>query len=215
MFIDSFENSLQHPDCGYALQINHAKRNPPLSKLTLNHTNKTAGWIMSHSNAIFQCFSRVISKILVALFIVAAVSFGLFTPKVLASDYQLRCQCTQYVYRQRPDLPKGMGDAKDWLKSARYFRLPYNQVPQIGDVAVILNGEFGFSKGNGHVAIVIGVNAAHDRFDIAGWNGLKSNCLLEINTNLPVTPNTVFIHRHDPFSSPMQIQPFTNMPAER
>lgn len=105
------------------------------------------------------------------------------------------CQCTDYVYSQRPDIPTGMGHARDWLYSARIYRLPYDQVPQVGDVAVILNGEFGFSTEFGHVAMVIDVNEERNAFDIAGWNGFLNDCRLQVFLDLPVTHNTFFIHR--------------------
>jgi hypothetical protein len=105
------------------------------------------------------------------------------------------CQCTDYVYRQRKDIPPAMGHARDWVKSASIFGLPYDYVPQPGDAAVILNGEHGFNSEYGHVAIVIGVNREHTRFDIAGYDGTVGNCLIDIYTDLPVTSNTVFIHR--------------------
>lgn len=111
---------------------------------------------------------------------------------------QAACQCTDYVYRQRDDISPPMGDAKDWIHSARSRGLPYDSRPQVGDAAVILNGEFGFSAGFGHVAVVIGVNRDHTRFDIAGWNGFKDDCRVEIYTGLPVTENTFFIHRSTP-----------------
>ncbi|HKZ54591.1 MAG TPA: CHAP domain-containing protein [Anaerolineales bacterium] len=105
------------------------------------------------------------------------------------------CQCTDYVYSRRADLPQSMGMAKNWLASARVLRLPYDQVPQVGDVVVFLQGEYGFSAEYGHVAIVIWVNESRDRFDIAGWDGLKADCVLEIYHSLAVTDNTFFIHR--------------------
>jgi hypothetical protein len=108
------------------------------------------------------------------------------------------CQCTDYVYRERADIPLGMGHAKDWLRSARYHRLPYDKIPQVGDVAVILNGEFGFSEEYGHVAIVIQVSQDRQRFGIEGWDGLKDDCHLERHLHLPVTANTFFIHRREP-----------------
>jgi surface antigen len=88
-----------------------------------------------------------------------------------------------------------MGHAKDWLTSARVHRLPYDQVPQLGDVAVFINGEAGFSQLYGHVAMVIGVNEERDQFSTAGWDGFKADCQLEVHRDLPVTANTFFIHR--------------------
>ena len=105
------------------------------------------------------------------------------------------CQCTDYVYSHRPDIPAGMGHAKDWLYSARVYRLPYDQVPQVGDVAVIINGEFGFNAEFGHVAMVTDVNEERNAFSIAGWNGFLNDCRLQVFLDLPVTNNTFFIHR--------------------
>jgi surface antigen len=121
--------------------------------------------------------------------------------RVLAENRVGSCQCTDYVYSQRPDIPAGMGHARDWLYSARVHRLPYDQVPQVGDVAVILNGEFGFNAQFGHVAMVIEVNDSRTSFSIAGWDGLKNNCLIEVFNDLPVTRNTYFIHRTIEFES--------------
>ncbi|MBN1265986.1 MAG: CHAP domain-containing protein [Anaerolineales bacterium] len=108
------------------------------------------------------------------------------------------CQCTDYVYRQRADIPGEMGNANQWVLSASFLGLPFDHTPQPGDIAVILNGEHGFNAEYGHVAIVIGINRAHTRFDIAGYDGLKGDCMVEIYTGLPVTTNTVFIHRKSP-----------------
>jgi hypothetical protein len=128
------------------------------------------------------------------LLFLLALSFSL--PGRVQADIRVNgCQCTDYVYSQRPDIPEGMGHARDWLYSARVNRLAYDQIPQVGDVAVILNGDFGFSAEFGHVAIVIEVNGDRDRFSIEGWDGLKNDCVLQIFQDLPVTSNTFFIHR--------------------
>jgi surface antigen len=120
----------------------------------------------------------------------------LFIPvRALAENRVDSCQCTDYVYSQRQDIPTGMGHAKDWLYSARVHRLPYDQVPQVGDVAVILHGEFGFSAQFGHVAMVTDVNEDRTTFSIAGWDGFKNDCRLQVFYNLPVTNNTYFIHQ--------------------
>jgi len=105
------------------------------------------------------------------------------------------CQCTDYVYRQRQDLPGPMGHARDWILSASSYGLPYDHTPQVGDVAVILNGEHGFNSEYGHVAVVIGVNREHTLFDIAGYDGTRNNCMVEVYTRLPVSSSTTFIHR--------------------
>lgn len=107
------------------------------------------------------------------------------------------CQCTDFIYSQRPDIPTLMGHAKDWLYSARVHRIPYDQVPQVGDVAVFLRGAFGFSAVYGHVALVVDVNEALDHFSIVGWNGFKADCKLEIYLDFPVTYNTYFIHHKE------------------
>ncbi|NIM95518.1 MAG: CHAP domain-containing protein [Anaerolineales bacterium] len=121
---------------------------------------------------------------------------SLLVQEVASADPRVDgCQCTDFVYSQRTDIPDGMGHARSWLASARYFRLPYDRIPQLGDVVVILNGQFGFSSFYGHVAIVIGVNETRDRFSIAGWDGMKNDCNLEIHLDFPVTTNTFFIHR--------------------
>lgn len=107
------------------------------------------------------------------------------------------CQCTDYVYSQRLDIEEGMGQARAWLASARARRLPYDQVPQVGDIAVFLNGVYGFSAEYGHVAIVTEVNEDRTRFNIAGWDGLKADCALETYPDLLVNSNTYFIHYKD------------------
>ncbi len=109
------------------------------------------------------------------------------------------CQCTDFVYSQRPDIPRGMGDAKDWLYSARLHRLPFDQIPQVGDVAVILNGAFGFSAQYGHVALVIRANADRTHFTNAGWNGLRGDCRQAIYRNAPVHQG----HRFHPPQRPV------------
>jgi len=128
--------------------------------------------------------------------LLTALLMGLFLFPAEA-DAQARidgCQCTDFVYGVRLDIPTGMGHARDWLYSARVHRFPYDRIPQIGDVVVILNGAFGFSAFYGHVAIVIEVSENRDRFSLAGWNGFMSNCEVEIMSDLPVTYNTYFIH---------------------
>jgi len=124
------------------------------------------------------------------------LSFILLLPGEVEADPRVDgCQCTDFVYSQRPDIPLGMGHAKSWLYSARVHKLPYDQVPQVGDVAVILNGEFGFSAQFGHVAMVTNVSEERDSFGIAGWDGFKNDCQLQVFQDLPVTYNTYFIHR--------------------
>lgn len=131
--------------------------------------------------------------ILVLLF--AAI---LFSPEPASAEYPLNgCQCTDFVYQMRSDIPPGMGHARDWLYSARVHRFAYDRVPQVGDVAVILNGQFGFSWYFGHVAIVVDVDESREHFSFAGWDGYKANCQVEVYTDFPVTYNTYFIHRKD------------------
>jgi hypothetical protein len=131
-----------------------------------------------------------------ALLLIAAIF--IFPASSEANGPMAGCQCTDFVYGQRPDIPNSMGRAKDFLYSSRIHRFPYDQVPQVGDVAVFLRGEFGFSALYGHVALVIDVNEAMDRFSIVGWDGLKADCKLEISLDLPVTYNTYFIHHKEP-----------------
>jgi surface antigen len=131
-----------------------------------------------------------------AVLVITLVGSLLLAPAVVLAENRVdSCQCTDYVYNQRPDIPTGMGHAKDWLYSARVYRLPYDQVPQVGDVAVILQGEFGFNAQFGHVAMVIEVNESRTTFSIAGWDGFKNDCRVEIFQDLPVTQNTYFIHQ--------------------
>jgi surface antigen len=137
---------------------------------------------------------RLISRC-AALLLLIIITLLLLPIGVFAEDRVDGCQCTDYVYSQRPDIPTGMGHAKDWLYSSRIYRLPYDQVPQVGDVAVILQGDFGFNAEFGHVAMVIEVNESRSEFSIAGWDGLKNDCQLNIFHNLPVTNNTYFIHQ--------------------
>lgn len=124
--------------------------------------------------------------------------FFLLPQRTEANAPMAGCQCTDFVYNQRPDIPKTMGRAKDFLYSSRIHRFPYDQVPQVGDVAVFLRGEFGFSARLGHVALVVDVNESMDRFSIVGWDGLKADCKLQIFIDLPVTANTFFIHHKEP-----------------
>jgi surface antigen len=147
---------------------------------------------------------RANRRYVASLFLIIGVLF-LFPTSVMAENRIRSCQCTDYVYSQRPDIPTSMGHAKDWLYSARVNRMPYDQVPQVGDIAVFLNGEFGFSAEFGHVAMVTEVNEDRSNFSIAGWNGFKNDCQIEVFHNLPVTRNTYFIHRiilNDPSSAP-------------
>jgi sporulation protein YlmC with PRC-barrel domain len=131
-----------------------------------------------------------------AISILMIIGSLLFIPaRAMAENRVDSCQCTDYVYSQRQDIPTGMGHAKDWLYSARVYRIPYDQVPQVGDVVVILHGEFGFSTQFGHVAMVTEVNEDRTAFSIAGWDGFKNDCRLQVFHNLPVTNNTYFIHQ--------------------
>jgi surface antigen len=141
------------------------------------------------------------------------IMLGLLFPpplKAIAESRVYSCQCTDYVYSQRPDIPIGMGHAKDWLYSARVYRLPYDQVPQVGDVAVFLHGEFGFNTEFGHVAMVTEVNESRTTFSIAGWDGLKNDCRLQVFHNFPVTNNTYFIHQT--IKSDSSTVPYTEWP---
>jgi hypothetical protein len=135
---------------------------------------------------------------IIALTVALISLLFLFPRSTEANAPMAGCQCTDFVYSQRPDIPKTMGRAKDFLYSSRINRFPYDQVPQVGDVAVILRGEFGFSARLGHVALVVDVNEAMDHFSIVGWDGLKADCKLQIFVDLPVTSNTYFIHHKEP-----------------
>jgi hypothetical protein len=132
-----------------------------------------------------------------SLIFTLVVALLIFRSNVEANAPMAGCQCTDFVYSQRPDIPNTMGRAKDFLYSSRIHRFPYDQVPQVGDVAVFLRGEFGFSAIYGHVALVIDVNESMDRFSIVGWDGLKADCKLELFLDLPVTYNTYFIHQKE------------------
>lgn len=138
---------------------------------------------------------RIVRNCALALTLVVALL--IFHSNVEANAPMAGCQCTDFVYSQRPDIPNTMGRAKDFLYSSRIHRFPYDQVPQVGDVAVFLRGEFGFSAIYGHVALVIDVNESMDRFSIVGWDGLKADCKLELFLDLPVTYNTYFIHQKE------------------
>ena len=81
---------------------------------------------------------------------------------------------------------------------------------------MILNGAFGFSWYYGHVAIVIDVSENRDRFSLAGWNGFKGNCEVEIVSDLPVTYNTYFIHpkeANDPY--PIALENWSSITREQ
>lgn len=145
-----------------------------------------------------------LSKRILCLLSFPLLSLFFFQSKPVSASVSA-CQCTDFAYLHRPDIPQVMGHAKDWLSSARAQRFPYDQVPQVGDVAVILHGEYGFSAEYGHVAIVIQVNEARDRFGIAGWDGLKADCQVEVYFDLPVSVNTFFIHRKEITQEPVII----------
>lgn len=61
-------------------------------------------------------------------------------------------QCTWYVNYKRPDLPNGMGNANQYLSSARAKGLPTGSVPRPGAVMVTAESAFG------HVTYVEAVN---------------------------------------------------------
>ncbi len=105
------------------------------------------------------------------------------------------CQCTDYVYSQRPDIKRGMGTARNWISSAAERHYSYDQTPQVGDVAVFLNGSHGFSAEYGHVAMVTWVDDAHSRYNISGWDGLRADCILRSYSNLSVNSDDWFIHK--------------------
>jgi hypothetical protein len=138
---------------------------------------------------------RIVRNCALALTLVVALL--IFHSNVEANAPMAGCQCTDFVYSQRPDIPNTMGRAKDFLYSARIHRFPYDQVPQVGDVVVFLRGEFGFSAIYGHVALVVDVNESMDSFSIVGWDGLKADCKPELYLDLPVTYNTYFIHQKE------------------
>jgi hypothetical protein len=130
-----------------------------------------------------------------ALLIMLLCGILLYPGRVMADPRVDGCQCTDYIYLQRADIPLGMGHAKSWLYSARVHKLPYDQVPQVGDVAVILNGEYGFSAEFGHVAMVTDVSQDRTTFSIEGWDGFKNDCRQQTFQDLKVTYNTYFIHQ--------------------
>jgi hypothetical protein len=139
--------------------------------------------------------TKICCIILGAIFLATATSLLGDLYDVDANSRINGCQCTDFVYGTRADIPLRMGHARDWLASAREHRIPYDQVPQTGDIAVLLNGVYGFSAEFGHVAIVTDVNEDHDRFSIAGWDGLKNNCQTEEYHDLVVTADISFIHQ--------------------
>lgn len=140
----------------------------------------------------YRLFAIVIKACLFAL--LATLSIRVFPAQASISALG-SCQCTDYVYSQRPDIARGMGNARDWITSASNRRYPYDQVPEVGDVAVFLNGSHGFSVEFGHVAMVTWVSNDHTRYNIAGWDGLKADCVLQSYSNLTVKPDDWFIHR--------------------
>ena len=127
--------------------------------------------------------------------LIVFLSMRILSVRASASSVLGSCQCTDYVYSQRPDIAPGMGDARDWINSAAKRGYPYDQIPQVGDVAVFLNGSHGFSAEFGHVAMVTWVSDDHTRYNIAGWDGLKADCVLQSYSNLMIRPDDWFIHK--------------------
>ena len=62
--------------------------------------------------------------------------------------------CTWYVHYKRPDLPNGMGNARDYLRNARAKGLATGNVARPG--AVFVSGESGW----GHVGVVESVSGS-------------------------------------------------------
>src|SRR3989304_9924440 len=84
---------------------------------------------------------KITPALLVALPILFAAALD---TQVSLAERLGNCQCTDYVYSRRADLPQSMGVAKNWLPSARPVRRPYDQGPQSGDGGVVLQGGCGF-----------------------------------------------------------------------
>ncbi|MBI4948320.1 CHAP domain-containing protein, partial [Candidatus Berkelbacteria bacterium] len=61
--------------------------------------------------------------------------------------------CTWYVNYRRPDLPNGMGNARDYLNSARSRGIPTGSTPRVGAVMVTRESYYG------HIAYVSAVGA--------------------------------------------------------
>jgi hypothetical protein len=152
--------------------------------------------------------SSPFSKVVLVAMIVAVLAGA--KPAQAATSSFSSCQCTDYVYSQRPDIARGMGNAKQWISSAANRGYTYDQIPQVGDVAVFLNGAHGFDATYGHVAMVTWVNDTHTSYNIAGWDGLKADCVLQSYSNLSITPNDWFIHKqgaNPPPAAPPPAQP--------
>ncbi len=70
--------------------------------------------------------------------------------------------CTWYVHYKRPDLPNGMGNARDYLRSARAAGLATGTVPRVN--AIFVNGASGW----GHAGIIKEVHG--DRLVVEDMN---------------------------------------------
>jgi len=112
------------------------------------------------------------------------------------------CQCTDYVYRQRPDLDRGMGDARKWITSASSRRIPWSHTPYVGDVAVFQPRIHGAGS-DGHVAMVTWVNGDRSRFSVAEWNFSNGVCVTTYRSNLAVVDGVDFIHEKGFQSAPV------------
>src|SRR3990172_6347079 len=153
--------------------------------------------------SIAKCITNILSVIIKAcLLAFSAILLTQANPTRASTAFVGGCQCTDYVYSQRPEIPRGMGNARDWISSAAKRGYSYNQVPQVGDVAVFINGSHGFSVAYGHVAMVTWVNDSHTQYNISGWDGLKSDCVLQSFSNLTVRADDWFIHQGGTPSQP-------------
>ena len=161
------------------------------------------------NNSIKDRLARFVTRISIALLIILITSFPSRALQVQAASTSIGdCQCTDYVYSQRPDIPRGpipMGNANNWVNSARNRGYSYDQTPSVGDVVVFLNGVYKTSLELGHVAMVTWVNSSHTQFNAVGWDGLIRNCALSPMNLLSVNSNTWFIHSTN--SNPIQNPP--------
>lgn len=78
--------------------------------------------------------------------------------------------CTFWAKSQRPDLPRGLGNANTWFARATSMGVPTGTIPRVGAVATTTRGS------EGHVSIVVevlGDKIYVSEMNVEGWNILS------------------------------------------
>jgi surface antigen len=83
--------------------------------------------------------------------------------------------CMAWAWENRPDLPAGLGEPKDWGAHAVADGFPVDGLPEPGDIAVYQPGRYGAPAPSGSVAVVEVVSAARVYISEAHYNRRRAD----------------------------------------